>query len=195
MEAVMKVKFFRNLEIVGAFFVFSLAFLLHCIYQLTDGTVFSILFGAVNESVWENTKIFLITYAIWGLVELLVSNVYFKPFVVGKVLGIYFMGFFIIIMHYLFSLFVGDKMVGVDIAMGIFAVIFSQIISYKVTLSDKNFSIYFVPSLFLLGLFLIAYFSFTVFPPHMGLFKDETTGFYGILPNYVDKGAAVLNNL
>ena len=106
MEAVMKVKFFRNLEIVGAFFVFSLAFLLHYIYQLTDGTVFSILFGAVNESVWENTKIFLIAYAIWGLVELLVSNVYFKPFVVGKVLGIYFMGFFIIIMHYLFSLFV-----------------------------------------------------------------------------------------
>ena len=36
----MKVKFFRNLEIVGAFFVFSLAFLLHYIYQLTDGTVF-----------------------------------------------------------------------------------------------------------------------------------------------------------
>ena len=86
-------------------------------------------------------------------------------------------------------------MVGVDIDMGVFEVIFSQIISYKVTLSDKNFSTYFVPSLFLLGLFLIAYFSFTVFPPHMGLFKDETTGFYGILPNYVDKGAAVLNNL
>lgn len=54
----MKVKFFRNLEIVGVFFVFSLVFLLHYIYQLTDGTVFSILFGAVNESVWENTKYF-----------------------------------------------------------------------------------------------------------------------------------------
>lgn len=191
----MRVKFFRNLEIVGAFFVFSLAFLLHYIYQLTDGTVFSILFGAVNESVWENTKIFLIAYAIWGLVELLVSNVYFKPFVVGKVLGIYFMGFFIIAMHYLFSLFVTEKMVGIDIMIGIVAVIISQIISYKVSLSDKNFGSYFIPALFLLGLFLVAYFSFTVFPPHMEIFRDEQTGFYGILPNYVDIGDAVLKNI
>lgn len=191
----MRVKFFRNLEIVGAFFVFSLAFLLHYIYQLTDGTVFSILFGAVNESVWENTKIFLIAYAIWGLVELLVSNVYFKPFVVGKVLGIYFMGFFIIAMHYLFSLFVNEKMVGIDIMIGIVAVIISQIISYKVSLSDENFGSYFIPALFLLGLFLVAYFSFTVFPPHMEIFRDEQTGFYGILPNYVDIGDAVLKNI
>ena len=48
----MNTKYFRNLEIVGVFLVFGLATLLHFIYDLTDGSVFSILFGAINESVW-----------------------------------------------------------------------------------------------------------------------------------------------
>lgn len=191
----MKVRFFRNLEITGSVFIFVLACILHYIYDFTDGSVFSILFGAVNESVWENTKIFLIAYAIWALVELLVSNVYFKLFVVGKVFSIYFMGVFIVVLHYLLSLFVGDKMVGVDIGIGIFSIVFSQLISYKIVMSSKNYGNYFVPALFLLGLFLVAYFSFTIFPPHMEIFRDELSGFYGIVPNYVDKGVAVLNNI
>ena len=60
---------------------------------------------------------------------------------------------------------------------------------------DKDLKPYFVPSLFLLGLFLVAFFSFSVFPPHLQLFRDETTGFYGILPEYADQSEAVLNNL
>ena len=71
------------------FFVSGLATLLHFIYDLTDGSVFAVLFGAVNESVWENTKIFLVAYCVWAVVELLVSKAPFKRFVIGKVIGIY----------------------------------------------------------------------------------------------------------
>lgn len=185
----MNIKFFRNLEIVGAFLIFGLSLLFHFIYDLTDGSVFSILFGAVNESVWENTKIFLISYSIWAVVELLVSNVHFKRFVVSKVVGVYFMGAFIILLHYILSLFINNGMVWADIAIGIAAVILAQFISYKMVMGDSDLELYFVPSLFLLGLYLIAYFSFTVFPPHLGIFRDEVTGFYGIIPSYIDQGA------
>ncbi len=185
----MNIKFFRNLEIVGAFLVFGLSLLFHFIYDLTDGSVFSILFGAVNESVWENTKIFLIAYSIWAVVELLVSNVHFKRFVVSKVMGVYFMGAFIILLHYILSLFINNGMVWADIAIGVAAVILAQLISYKMVMGDSDLELYFVPSLFLLGLYLIAYFSFTVFPPHLGIFRDEMTGFYGIVPSYIDQGA------
>ena len=191
----MNTKYFRNLEIVGVFLVFGLATLLHFIYDLTDGSVFSILFGAINESVWENTKIFLIAYAIWALIELLVSNVYFKPFVVGKVLSLYFLGAFIIVFHYLFALIFGKSIVWIDVTIGFLGVLLSQIMSYKLVVGDKDLKPYFVPSLFLLGLFLVGYFSFSVFPPHIELFRDETTGFYGILPDYADQSETVMNNL
>jgi hypothetical protein len=183
------------LELTGTVFIFGLAALFHFIYDLTDGSVFSILFGAVNESVWENTKIFLIAYSIWAVIEILVSNVHFKQFVVSKVIGVYFLGAFIIIAYYIEVLFAGKSFVAVDIAIGAIGVVLSQLISYKLTISDKNLKQYFLPSLFFLGLYLIAYFSFTVFPPHLELFRDPQTEFYGIIPSYIDQGDAVLNNL
>ncbi|MCH5201952.1 MAG: hypothetical protein J1F17_01990 [Oscillospiraceae bacterium] len=189
----MNIKFYRNLEIVGVFLVFGLSVLFHFIYDLTDGSVFSILFGAVNESVWENTKIFLIAYSIWAVVELLVSNVHFKKFVVSKVLGVYFMGGIIIIVNYIITLFSEEPACAVHIVLGFLAVVFSQLLSYKLVTGSKDMGEYFVPSLFLLGLFLVAFFSFTVFPPHLGIFRDDTTGFYGIVPGYVDKGDTVLS--
>lgn len=188
-------KLFKNLEIIGVLVVFGLAFVFHFIYEWTNASVFSILFGAVNESVWENTKIFLIAYAIWALIEVLVSNVNFKPFVVAKVVGLYFIGVFIIVLHYISVLFVGESVGWFDITLGVLSCIFSQLISYKLVTEKPDIAQYFIPSLFLLGLFLIGFFSFTVFPPHLELFRDERTGFYGIVPEYVDKGAAVLNSL
>lgn len=190
----MNIKFYRNLEIVGVFLVFGLSVLFHFIYDLTDGSVFSILFGAVNESVWENTKIFLVSYSIWAVVELLVSNVHFKKFVVSKIIGIYFMGGFIIIINFIISLFSEGPVLAVHIVLGLLAVVFSQLLSYRLVMSGRDMGEYFVPSLFLLGLFLVAFFSFTVFPPHLGIFRDDTTGFYGIVPSYVDKGDTVLMN-
>jgi hypothetical protein len=190
----MNKRLFKNLELVGVFFIFGLATLFHYIYELTNGSVFSILFGAVNESVWENTKIFLIAYLIWALIEVLTSNVHFKQFVVSKVIGLYFMGAFIIILFYIYTFFTGKIITAVDITIGALAVIFAQLISYKLTTGDKDLKQYFIPSLFLLGLFLIGYFSFSVFPPHLELFRDSQTGFYGIVPDYIDKGAAVLNS-
>lgn len=189
----MNKKFFRNLEIVGAFLIFGLATLFHFIYDLTQGSVFSILFGAVNESVWENTKIFLIAYTIWAVVEVLVSNVHFKQFVVGKVLGIYFIAVFIIVLHYISVLFAGESKLWVDIVIGALSVILAQIISYRFSVGSRDLKPYFVPALFLLGLYLIGFFSFTVFPPHLELFRDSQTGFYGIVPDYIDQGAAALN--
>ena len=189
----MNKKFFRNLEIIGVVFIGGLATLLHFVYELTDGSIFSILFGSVNESVWENTKIFLVAYAVWAVVEILVSNVHFKRCVVAKVTGVYFMAAFIIVCHYVSVLFTGESNSVVDIVIGFVSVILSQLISYKMIVGDGNLESYFVPSLFLLALFFVGIFSFTAFPPHLGLFRDENTGFYGIVPEYIDKGAVALS--
>ncbi len=175
------------------FFVSGLATLLHFIYDLTDGSVFAVLFGAVNESVWENTKIFLVAYCVWAVVELLVSKAPFKRFVIGKVIGIYFLAGYIILLHYFYVLFTGKSIMAVDITLGFTSVILAHIISYKIVSGRAKVESYFVPSLFLLALFFVAIFSFTAFPPHLELFRDENTGFYGVVPDYIDKGEAYLS--
>ena len=188
----MDIRLFKKLEIVGAVFVFLLAVLLHFAYELTDGSVISILFGAVNESVWENTKIFLVAYSVWAVVELLVSNVHFKPFVVGKVAGVYALCLFIIISHYLIKAFSGKTVVWVDITMGIIGIIVAQLLSYRLAVNSEASQPYFYPALVFLALFFVCIFSFTVFPPHLELFRDAETGFYGIIPKHIDRGAFMM---
>ena len=48
----------KKFEIAGVLIIYAAASLLHFLYRLTDGNIFAILFGAVNESVWENIKNF-----------------------------------------------------------------------------------------------------------------------------------------
>lgn len=165
---------------------------MHFVYSLTDGSVFSVLFGAVNESVWENTKIFLVAYSVWAVVELLVSKVPFKRFVIAKVASLYFIACFIILIHYLYVLFAGRSIGAVDISLGYTSVVLAHLISYKLVAGEYKTENYFVPALFLLALFFVGIFSFTAFPPHLELFRDENTGFYGVVPDYIDKGAAYL---
>lgn len=188
----MNIKLFRGLEIAGTVFIFLLATALHFAYELTDGSVFSILFGAVNESVWENTKIFLIAYSVWAVVELLVSNVHFKSFVAGKTAGVYALGLFIIISHYLVKAFTGRTILWLDIALSVVGIILAQLLSYRLAVDHKASKQYFYPALVFLSLFFICIFSFTVFPPHIELFRDEQTGFYGIIPKYIDRGAFMM---
>lgn len=60
----------KKLEICGVFFIFICGTLLHFVYQWSNKSVVSILFGAVNESVWEHVKIFALPYAAWAIIEL-----------------------------------------------------------------------------------------------------------------------------
>lgn len=57
------------LEAWGAVFTFVMASMLHFSYQLSGGAVWAILFGSVNESVWEQVKIMAMPYLVWAVLE------------------------------------------------------------------------------------------------------------------------------
>lgn len=188
-------KRFKALEICGVFFIFICGTLLHFLYEFTDGSVVGILFGSVNESVWEHVKIFALPYVAWGIIELCFSIPYFRQFVVAKVFGVYLQSGLIIVLFYCYITFIGQHILWLDILEAIVCICVSQFFSYKMTTNDKDLRYLFPFALGLLFLFGAMYFCFSVVPPHIELFKDPLTDIYGIVPKNIDVGAYFMNNI
>lgn len=189
----MNTKQFKTLEIIGAPVIYLIATLLHFVYDLSHGSTLSILFGAVNESVWEHVKIFAVGFVLWSVIELLWGKPQFMKFIVAKTFCLYLLSVLIIVFFYIYTFFTGEHIVVVDLVSSAFFVVLTQYISYRLIMSDKELSHYFVLACMLLMLFFIMFFSFTVFPPQADLFKDPVTGMYGIIGDHVDTGAVFLD--
>lgn len=184
----------KRLETVGVFFVFICGTLLHFLYDWSNGSMLGVLFGSVNESVWEHIKIFAMPYIVWGVIELAFSIPYFRQFVVAKVLGLYLLCGLIIGFFYLYTMILGKHVLFIDIISVFLWIAIAHIFSYRATTSYKDLRHLFPLCLGLLFLFSAMYFSFTAVPPHIELFKDPVTGMYGIIPENIDVGAYFMSN-
>lgn len=176
-----KNRFFWS-ELIGAPAVFCFATLLHFVYPLSGGGALAILFGSVNESVWEHVKIFAAGYTAWAVLELLWNKLPFKKFLFAKVVSLYLLSLMIIGSHYLFALLLGKSVFWVDILSSFLFVCLAQVFSYRLTLTEKDTKRYFHEAAMLLMLFFLMFFSFTIFPPRTPLFRDPVSGAYGIPP-------------
>ena len=184
-------KYLTELEMGGILFCFLVSVLMKQFYALTDGHLIGVLFGAVNNSVWEQTKTLLLPYLLWGLLELLSVQPSMKRLTAAKTLSLYLLG----------GLLCGGGLLlrpcgaAANTAFSLAAVTFCSLFSlwlYRSPLYLKNL---FAPCVLLLFLFVSLYFSFTPFPPQLALFRDDETGMFGIIPIYMDKGAVILDAL
>ena len=184
---------FKTLEIVGVVVIYLIATFLHFVYDLSGGSTLSILFGAVNESVWEHIKIFAVGYVAWALIEILWVKPPFKKFVTAKTIALYFLSLAIIVFFYGYNLFIKEPILWLDISSSFVFVVLSQYISYRLITNENEIKDYFTVALMMLMLFFLIFFSFTAFPPKIDLFRDPITGMYGIIEDYIDKGAVFLH--
>lgn len=171
---------FINLEIVGIFFTYFLGLFLKYSCIIFNWEVWTLIFGAVNQSTWEEIKVFTLPYVIWSGVEFCTYQISFKRFVVAKTLGLYSILILFISEFALCSIYY-------DVIPNLFRIIVEGLvcisiyfISYKIL--NKNFYIgdIFVLSIFLDILFISMYLSFTINPPHLNVFKDMTLNLFGI---------------
>ncbi len=185
----------RNLEIIGTLLIFLSGILLHFLYDITQKSVVGILFGCVNESIWEHSKVFALALCVWTIIELACSVPYFRQFIVAKVFSLYLQCTVIITGIFLYQN-ITEKIIPLS-KVGIisfFAVVISQFTAYKFTISEKDIRELFPLALGFLFLFFIIFFCFSVVPPHMVVFKDPLTQIYGIIPKNIDVGAYFMNN-
>ncbi len=179
-------------ELGGAIFSLLVTAFLRRFYSLCGGELIGILFGAVNNSIWESTKLLLISYLFWGLIEILCINVPFRTFVVTKTALLCFL----CALHIGFCCTVDCLlqnrealfMLGSVCHLPVFA------LGFFLLFGNKNLSGLFVPSLFILMLFWTVYFCFTPFPPHLEIFRDTLTRRFGLVPpNLIDEALYFLS--
>ncbi|MBQ8057702.1 MAG: hypothetical protein IJ275_05140 [Ruminococcus sp.] len=189
----MNEKKFKILEIAGIPIIYLTATLLHFVYELSGGSTLSILFASVNESVWEHIKIFAVGFVLWSVIELFWVKPPFKKFVVAKTVSLYFLSMSIIAFFYTYNLFTKEPILWLDLlSAGVFVVL-SQYISFRLTTNNSQIADYFPVAVLLLMTFFVMFFSFTIFPPRIDLFRDPVTGMYGIIDDYIDQGAVFLS--
>lgn len=190
---VMNKKLYRTLSIIGVPVIYLIASALHFFYDLSNGSVLSILFSSVNESVWEHVKIFAVGFVIWSFIELFWAKPPFKKFITAKTLSLYFLSLSIIVFFYSYTTVVKEPILVVDLISSFIFVALAQYISFRLVTSDNSLGDYFAVALMLIMLYFVMFFSFTLFPPKIDLFKDPVTGMYGIINENVDLGAVFLD--
>ena len=188
----MNKKLFRTEEIVAPFVTFGATILLWNIYKLSGNNLLWALFGSVNFSVWEQLKPIIFTYLFLGLVELISSRPDLRQFTVAKFVGVYSLILSYISIKFLFYTEYNNFY---NIFLALPPIFISFFISYKMTKSDYPFHNLFPTACFMLLILFILSLSLTAFPPKTILFMDPATTLYGIIPDYIDVGAILLNDV
>lgn len=183
----------KKLEIAGILFVVILSIFLQNLFNLTDRNLMGVMFGSVNHSIWEFTKTLLLPYFLWSMIELLSVRVPFKRFVVSKTISLYFLGLSYILVTLVTNLLGLCTNSLPELTAAVACVAMAQYLSLRLIGSNFDIRNLYLPSILLLLLFAALFLSFTVFPPEMYIFKDRDTGLYGIIPEYIDRGAIALD--
>lgn len=149
-------------------------------YELSGGSALGILFGAVNESVWEHVKIYSIAYMGWGVLQLLWLRTPFRPYVAAKCVGLYLLMGGTAAFSYINTALIGSQSLWTESLTAFAVVAAAQAVSLKLSTAWNKASEYFAPALMLLMLYYVMFFSFTVFPPRLEPFRDPYTGGFGV---------------
>lgn len=183
---------FTQLSIIGIIICFITSSLLHFSYDWSDGSVWSIIFAAANESIWEHIKILTLPYLLWSFIELSFLKIPLKKLIISKTVGVYSISLLTIVFFKLYTSITGKSIVFIDIFSAFLWIFAGFFISYKILNSNINFHSFFVPALFALLLFITMYLSFTVCPPKIDIFLDPISESYGIQNKYLVSPTVVL---
>lgn len=166
--------------VAGAVAAFLLACLLHFIYELSGGLWVAAILGAANESVWEHMKILAIAYLLWSFAQAAIITVNPRRLLIARTFGAIALMLATMCFFYIYSGVLGQTVVWVDIASAFAWLLLGELVALRIINSPYDFEQYYYPVLLLLVLLIVALLCFTASPPQLGLFRDGTTGLYGL---------------
>ncbi|MFT9494357.1 DUF6512 family protein [Anaerosolibacter sp.] len=171
----------RNWHIAGTVFIILFGTILHFVYEWSNNNTLVGIFGAVNESTWEHLKLLFWPALFFSIFEYLLIGKYFNNYITAKAISLYVGLLLIISLFYTYTGILGRHYLAVDIAIFIISVMISQNIGYRIITSNGKVSrIGKIISLIAIIILIIAFGLFTFNPPQIPLFKDPSSGDYGI---------------
>ncbi|MEA4894039.1 MAG: DUF6512 family protein [Oscillospiraceae bacterium] len=171
----------KNIQIAGFVFTIVVGTLLHFTYEWSGESAFIGAFSAVNESVWEHLKMLSVPMLLFGIAEYFLYGSKKANFIPIRLLSIILGMTLIVTVFYTYSGILGKHIPIVDILLFVAAAFISYRYSYTMLRTDKLNS-KFAVALAIFGLIMLVscFIIFTFKPPHIGLFQDPISGYFGI---------------
>ena len=168
-------------QLIVILFSLVLGTLLHFTYQWSGNNLFVGSFSAVNESVWEHLKLVFYPMLIAMIIEYFFVKKDVNNYIEAKTIGIFTAIFFIIVSFYTYSGIIGTSIIVIDILIFILSIILGEYVAYRLMKrKDESTVLTTSLSIIILLFLLLCFIIFTYVPPEVNLFRDITTGMYGI---------------
>lgn len=168
-------------QLIVILFSLILGTLLHFTYQWSGNNLFVGSFSAVNESVWEHLKLVFYPMLIAMIIEYFFVKKDVNNYIEAKTIGIFTAIFFIIVSFYTYSGIIGTSIIVIDILIFILSIILGEYVAYRLMKrKDESTVLTTSLSIIILLFLLLCFIIFTYVPPEVNLFRDITTGMYGI---------------
>ena len=168
-------------QIIVILFSLVLGTLLHFTYEWSGENAFVGSFSAVNESVWEHLKLVFFPMLIATIVEYFFVKDVSKNYIEAKTIGIFTAIAFIVVAFFTYSGIIGTSIIVIDILIFIISIILGEYVAYKLMKRENESTVATeVLSIVILAFLLLCFVIFTYLPPEVNLFRDVTTGVYGI---------------
>ncbi|QNU66090.1 hypothetical protein EHE19_014545 [Ruminiclostridium herbifermentans] len=173
---------FIKKHIVGVLFTLVAGAILHFAYEWSGNNLIVAMLAPINESVWEHLKILVTPMLFYFVIEYFTYGKKTANFVPVRVLSIIIGMLVIIVSYYTYSGIIGSKYLVADIGTFVLGTLVAYWASYKMLQSQyfgskKADILGWIGLVFLIFIVII----FTFSPPHIALFKDFSTGAYGLI--------------
>ena len=170
-----------RVELIVILFCLILGTLLHFTYEWSGENLFIGSFSAVNESVWEHLKLVFYPMVIAAIVEYFFVKDVSNNYVEAKTIGIFTAICFIIVSFFTYSGIIGTSIIVIDILIFIISIILGEYVAYRLMKRENESTVTTeCLSIIILVFLLLCFIIFTYLPPEVNLFRDVTTGIYGI---------------
>ena len=171
----------KNTQLIVILFSLILGTLLHFTYEWSGNNLFVGSFSAVNESIWEHLKLVFYPMLIAMIIEYFFIKKDVNNYIEAKTIGIFTAIFFIIVSFYTYSGIIGTSIIIIDILIFIISIILGEYVAYRLMKRDDESTVLTTSlSIIILLFLLLCFIIFTYIPPEVNLFRDITTGMYGI---------------
>lgn len=168
-------------QLIVILFSLILGTLLHFTYEWSGNNLFVGSFGAVNESVWEHLKLVFYPMLIAMIIEYFFVKQDVNNYIEAKTIGIFTAIFFIIVSFYTYSGVIGTSVIVIDILIFIVSIILGEYVAYRLMKRENESTVLTTSlSIIILLFLLLCFIIFTYIPPEVNLFRDITTGMYGM---------------
>lgn len=156
--------------------------LFHFIYKWTNRSHIAVVFGAVNESLWEHMKIAFWPMFIGFNIQYILYGYDIPNFIFSKFISLLLITITIPLFVKTYTYFTKKNIFPIDLALFFLCIAISQVMGYSIMGSNipEIFDVISLPLSFIL---VIIYSSLTKLPPKADIFKDPISGIYGEKPH------------